>query len=308
MDMMALINQLGTMFIFIVIGIIANKSGVINESGHKMLSKIVLTICQPALILAAAMNSNLSYTNLEILKFFGLSWIFYGVLIALAFILTPLLRAPKNKIGLYRFMVIFGNVAFMGYPIIGSMLSNEWVFVASIFTIPYNSLAYSVGILMVGSGNEKGIRVNPKAILNPALVATVLSLIIVLLRLKFPTVIFSSAKSLGDMITPASMLVIGASLGGMKLRDLFGDARIYVISFFKLIVAPVVIWMLARLVISDKELIAMLTITAAMPVAVASTMISIQYGGDEQSASRGVFLSTILSLLTLPLITYFLLI
>jgi len=308
MDLSALITQLGAMFIFIIIGVIANKTGIITDSGHKTLSKIVLVICQPAMFLSSAMNSQLPYSNLDILKFFGLSWVFYAILLALAYILVPLIRAPKESRGLYRFMVTFGNVAFMGYPIIASMLGNDMVFIAAIFGIPFNILVYSVGIFMVSPQSVEGSKISPKAILNPAFIATLLSLVIFLTRLQFPGFIYQSVKSLGEMITPASMLVIGASLGSMRLKEVFGDFRTYIVSLFKLIVAPVVIWALARLVVDDPAFISMLTITAAMPVAVSSTMVAIQYGGDEGATSRGVFVSTLMSLVTLPCISYFLLV
>lgn len=307
MDFSALLTQLGAMFVFLVIGIMAFKKGIITGSGHKTLSNIVLVICQPALFLSAAMNCELPYSNLDILKFFGMSWVFYAILIALSFVLVPFMRAPKEKQGLYRFMVTFGNVAFMGYPIIASMLGPDMVFIASIFAIPFNTLVYSVGIFMVSANCEGGGKVNLKAILNPAFISTLLSVVIFLTKLHFPDFIYQSAKSLGNMITPASMLVIGASLGSMRIKDVFGDPRTYIVSLFKLVAAPIVIWCIASQFIDDASLVAMLTITAAMPVAVSSTMIAVQYGGDEKAASRGVFVSTLMSIFALPAVSYFLL-
>ena len=111
----------------------------------------------------------------------------------------------------------------------------------------------------------------------------------------------------GDMILPLSMTIVGASLGSQRLRDVFADWKLYIYSPAKLLVAPVLLWAVMRLFISDGTLLATLTLLGATPCGAIAVMLSLQYGGNEKLATRAVFLTTVLSAATIPLVCWLLL-
>jgi len=304
MDISALIQQMAIILIFMAVGVIANKTRIIGDDDAKVLSKVVIYVCQPAMILAAVMNNSLPYSNGEVLEILGLSWLFYAVMIALAYILTVPLRIPINSRGVFRFMIIFGNVAFMGYPVVASLFGIEMVFIASICTMPFNILAFSYGIILISG--KKDTKIDIKSIINTSFISTLIALAIFFGNIRFPSVIYEATSTLGGMITPASMLVIGAALGSMKLREIFGDWRAYVLCVIKLLLIPLAVWALARLVVKDSDILGLFVVLAAMPAGVLASIFAIQYGGDVKTAGRGVFLTTILSIATVPLLIYIL--
>ena len=130
---------------------------------------------------------------------------------------------------------------------------------------------------------------------------------IVLTGIRFPAPVVTATTTLGGMTTAGAMLIIGASLSQMTLKEILGDWKVYVFSLIRLISGPVVVWAILRLFVDDPMLIAVAVVLAAMPSGTNATMMALQFGGQEKVASRGVFISTIFSLVTIPLIVFLLL-
>ena len=138
-------------------------------------------------------------------------------------------------------------------------------------------------------------------LLNPALVSTFIAIILFAAEIKLPAVVMEASAGLSGILIPLSMVIIGANLGMSPVSDLYADWRMYCLSFVKLIISPIVMFLICRLFVRNEVFLGVLVVSAAMPVAVLASMLSTEYGTDVKAASRGVFITTLLSLATIPL-------
>lgn len=305
MDIRAVINQMLVLLILLIVGVIAAKTGVIDRETNRRLTNFTLIIPQTCMILGSVLNVDLGLTPLRILWIFVAGCIMYGLLILLGFVIPRVCGVKREDRGLYSFMTIFGNTGFMGFPVVSALYGPTALFYAALLNIHFNTLAYSLGIALVGNKGEK-MKIDWKKLVNAPLVAAALSIVIVCFNIRVPEPVAEAVGMLGDMIVPSSMIIIGSSLGNQKLKDIFGDWRAYAFSPVRLILCPVLLWAVLRLFIHDPVLLGTMTVLGGMPVAAMSTMLSIQYGGNEKAASRTVFVTTVISVLTIPFICWLL--
>ena len=300
MDISSLFNQMLILLIILVIGFIANKTNIIDEQGNKNLSKITLNITQGTMILSSVMNATPSMSSGELLTLVGVSFLMYVILFILSFVIRWLLRVPKKDGYTYQFAVMFGNVGFMGYPIVSSLLGTEAIFYVALFNIPFNILIYSLGIFLISGGD--GYKFKPKSLINVPFISTFIAIGIFLFKIPIPAPVSGATNLLGGMVVPAAMLVIGSSLGKISLKDILGDWRVYAFLPLSLIVSPVIIWAILRTFVTSPLILSVAVIIAAMPVAANSTMLSMAYNGNETLASKTVFMTTVVSVVTIPLV------
>ncbi len=305
MEMTAVVDQMIVMFLLLLVGLLCARIGLIDAAFNKKLSLLVLNVAQVASILAAAMNVGGGVAARELLGVLGISLLVLLFLYALSFLYPLCLRAKKQERGIWQFLATFGNFGFMGFPVVSALLGAQALFYNSLFLIPMFLLSYSLGIALITGGGKGGFRLKT-ALLCPPLLAGVLAAVIVLTGVRFPAAVVTAANTLGGMTTPGAMLVVGASLGMMSLREVLGDWRMYVFALVRLIAGPVLVWLLLRQFVRDVLVLRVMVLMAAMPSATNATMLSLQFGGNEKVASRGVFLSTLFSFATVPLLVWLL--
>jgi predicted permease len=304
MDISGIFRQMFILFAVVGIGFAAGKLGQIDAEFNKRLSALVINITNPAMILASAMEERV-LTRAELLQLTGIAVLSYLALILVALVVPGLIRSPKEDAGVYRFMIIFSNVGFMGFPVVNALFGPEAVFFASVFTIPFNILAYTYGIYLIsGERPEKGKKLLTH--LSPSLVAAVIAYIIYILNISVPQVVSGTMSFVGQITSPAAMLIIGASLASVPFRKVFGEPRMYAISVIKLIILPIITWYLVGLVVKNDVLLGVIVIMLGMPVATNCTMLAAQYGKRVDTASSGVFITTLLSIVTIPLLMWIL--
>lgn len=304
-NMTDVINQMIELFIIMAIGYGANKFGIMNETINQGLSKIVIYISLPAMILSAVLNNNHTLDNQDVFILLSLAISMYIFLIFFAFLFTWIFRIPKSQIGIYRFLIIFTNIGFMGFPVVNSIFGAESVFYASIFQIPFCFLSYSLGIFLV-AGEDKKITIK-KALLHPGVISAVVALILYLCKIQLPNIVNVTFDCIGKITTPASMMIIGSTIATYSIKKAFSHWKMYPISILKQTLIPIVFWLIIRLLPIDPLMIGVTTIMIAMPSATNSTILCHEYNGDAELSSSGVFLSTIISVITIPILTYLLL-
>ena len=140
------------------------------------------------------------------------------------------------------------------------------------------------------------------------LISAVLAIFIFFLNIPLPNVLVSSLNSLGNVTTPVAMIILGSTIASMPLKELINDWRIYIFTFVKLMVLPFAIWGILHQTTSVNSLISsVMIILSGTPVATNATMLSIQYGGDKKLVSKGILFTTVLSVITIPILTILLL-
>jgi predicted permease len=299
MNVTVILSQMAVLFLVLAVGYIANKSKVLTAESNRLLSKLVLNIAMPCTILSSVLGGNVTATGRDAAVFMLLSFGAFALTFILAVPLPRLLKSPKSDGGLYRFMIAFGNVGFMGFPIIQSIFGQGAVFYVTLFNIAFSLLCFSVGLVMVSGGTGK---ISARLFINPTMIVSVLTVIIFYTKLAVPAVLTDTVGLIGRMTTPAAMLVIGSTLAVIPFREVFSELRIYPVALVKLLVVPVLTYLIFRLFIHDTFMLGILVTLAAMPVATNASMLSIAYGGNEKLASKGVFITTLFSIVTIPLL------
>lgn len=291
------------LFFGILIGFAAYRAKLIDDSGSKAIVKLIMNVTLPPFIISSGLTSERIITGSGMLFYFGLALTCYAIAYLVGFALSRLPFFPKRDRRLCSFMTTFGNTGFMGLPVIGALFGSDAVLYATIFNLPFNFLVFSIGIILV-SDQADTRSINPKMFVNSCLIASVVAIAIYLAGIEVPSLVGSCLDTVGSATVPLAMIITGASLGKEKPREVFADAGLYVVTLAKLLVVPVATYILLSLVLTDPILIKVGTVLMAMPVATNSTLLCMQYGGNERMASRGVFLSTLLAIGSIPLLIF----
>ncbi len=303
MDLSNLFSRLIVLFIYIIVGFIAAKARKIESDTVKKVNTVLLYIGQPAMIISSVLDTRLTMSLRDIGELFLYAVIMQLLLLGIAYIFIPIFVRKKADRGLFKFLVAFGNVGFMGFPIVSALFGPDAVFLAAICLIPFFLATYSIGIIMI-KGGQVGAKLSFKFLLNPALIATFAAVILFVAKLPLPVEVLDAASGLAAILIPLSMVCIGANLGMSRLGEMLKDLRMYGLCFVKLIISPVLIFFICRLFITNPIYLGILVVTSAMPSAVLASMFSIEYGADINVASRGVFMTTLVSLITIPIVMY----
>lgn len=305
MDIVVITYQMLALFLLLVTGYVAYKTHVINDEAIRNLTSLVLNISLPAQILISFLSNRGKVSNLTLLEVTGVCLFCYLVYFLVVAVFLVVTRAPKKQWGTYAFMLIFGNVGFMGYPVIQSIFGMEAMIYAVIFNVIFSFVVYSLGIVLIGG--EKAGKFNPRLLLNTPMVVAVLSLILFFTSIPVPEYLDNALNYLGDLTTPLAMIILGGTIAKMKLKELFDDWRIYVFTLFRLVIMPIVVLFAMNLIHEQQYLIrGTAVVLAATPVATNATMLAIQYDGDVELVSKGIFFSTVLSVVSIPIVAMFL--
>ena len=298
MDIGSVLQQMAVLFIILILGYLLNRLKALPPETNRVLSKILLTICMPATILGSVIGKEISMSTSTVLLFAGLTLLTYILYFVVVWPIPPLLKADRENLGVYRFMGIFGNVGFMGFAITEAVFRGAAGFHV---TIVYMFINFTIGIIMLTGGKGK---LDPKLFLNAPLISGIVAVLLFIIRPPIPTVVGDTVSMLSKLTAPLGMLIIGSSLATMPLRDVFNDWRVYVLLAFKLLILPALVFVLLKLLRTDPFLIGVSVLMAGMPVATNITVLSTIYGGNEKLGSKSVFISTLLSAGTIPLLVY----
>lgn len=202
-------------------------------------------------------------------------------------------------------MLVFPNVGFMGIPVSEVILGPDSLFYVILFNLPFNLLVFTMGIWLLA--HERSRKLDPLLLLTPGLIASIAGLALFLIGYDIPFPVDLALDWIGKATTPLAMIVVGALLAALPPSRLAGDWRIVAITALRLLVLPVLAFILLAPFISDRLLLFSTVLLIAMPVAANTVLLSEEYDVDAILASQGVFLSTLVSCATIPLIYLFLL-
>lgn len=297
-----IINQVIILSLIMIVGVYARKKDILSKEASKSFSNFLTNITLPCLLIS---SFNYSYSVDMIAKatiMFAYSMIIHITLIFVSRILT--FKYPENSKKVLRFATIFSNCGFMGYPVLESLFGKIGVFYGAIFNIPFNIFMFSIGI-MIYTG-KKDLKTLKEVLINPGIIATFLGLLMFIFSIKLPYSLLTAMSTVGSMTTPLSMIIVGAMLSEIKFKDVFSGTLVYYASFLRLIAVPFLTLGILKLLNADKLLMQVAVIIEAMPAAVLGSVLAEKYGADTVLASRSVFISTIISMVTIPFVAMFL--
>mgnify|MGYP000845736360 CR=1 FL=1 len=297
---MVLLQQMGILFVYMMIGYVACKKEYFDQEFGKKLSWLVVNVANPMLAISAVVNNEEQIAKKDFYVTVLLAICFYAFLLILAQILPRLIGVQKSDIGVYKMMTTFNNIGFMGFPVIAAAYGNGALIYAVPFSIMFNILCYTWGIQTLCGGGEKG---NWKRIINIGTISGIISIVLFFMQIPVPKMICSLSAGLSNLTGPLSMLVIGISIAAMELKDLFTDVKLLKFALIKLLAVPVAAMLLVCQVIDNRLICEVFLVMMATPAASMCAMLSQQYGGDYELAAKGVALTTILSVVTMPIVS-----
>jgi len=316
MNFYPLLSIILTLFVLMMCGFAGRKLGVINDASSKGLSKLIISIGQPAMIIAALANAEYTPENLEIAwQVTLISFAMHTLLAFLAFGICRLLKKNPDQIKIFEFSLIFGNCGFIGFPILDSIFEKSLgpgagSFMGAFYVISFHLFLWTWGIVILSRG-RKDIRMTPKkAFFNYGTIPCAIGVALYLAKPLFDVTerldfLGKSLDYLGSLCTPISVLVTGALLATLPLEKIFSNARIYLHSAIKLLAIPLVFCVLAKLCGLSDTYILLVAAMAGVPSAATITMLSELYDIDPPYASQTVGMSSVLSTATLPLVMLF---
>ena len=300
MDVSVLIPKMIVFVVLMVIGYLCAKTNFAGREFTKDASKMVINVFMSATIINSVLVADARLSGGELLRVMLVLCMSMGVCWLLAAISCRLVGLG-DKAPLFELLIAVMNNMFIALPVVETLFGSQAVFYCSLSCIPFNVLLYTFGIYRLQGGEGKGI-VRLRDIFSIPLLATLVALVIFLLRPPVPPVVKELTSTMAAATMPLSMIVIGASLGSVSLLDAFKKGRLYLMCVLRLLLCPLLVWLLAGLMTKDLMLRCTATIIAAAPSGVIVSVLAIQYDRDSVFTSEGVLLSTVFSMLTIPLI------
>ena len=289
--------QVLSLFIMITVGFILGKTKLLREEATPSISNLILYVATPAAILQAFLNEERTIdktVNLALVAVFAVVTHLIGILIASLLIKTK--NADTTKV--LRFGVVFSNCGYMSFPLQKALLGDIGVFYGAMYVAVFNLVMWSYGIALMGRDKKLSLK---KVIFNPAVIAVIISVVLYLLQLKLPSVLSGAVSALSTLNTPLPMIIIGYYLSTSNLLGAVTDKRVYLTAALRLIGIPAIMLALLLLLgVHGAPLIAC-TVAASAPIAAAGTMFSIKFGRDTMCSVNCVTLTTLLSIVTMPL-------
>lgn len=298
--------QAVVMFILLFFGFFLYKRKMLSDESTKQLSAITLSIVNPIVIFNSYMMDFDTTLLVGLGIATGLAVIAHLALIAASSIAV---RKGRKNFEIERFAIIYSNCAFMGIPLIDATFGSEGVFYLTGFITVFNLFMWTHGTIMMSGSKTSGFRDTAKSIgkvlLSPAIIAIALGMIFFFAGLRLPDIVQTPLNYIGSLNTPLAMIVSGATIAKAGLLRGFRCSRVYFILLFKLILVPAVLTLafvpLAKLGVS-MTVINTILIAASAPTASATIMFSYRHGKDEAYASGHFAVSTIASMVTMPLV------
>lgn len=295
--------------ILLAVGFLAGKRGVWKPETIRSLSRFVVNYALPGLVVMAMQKPFTPELRDQALRTLLFSSIYYTASIPLAYAITSLYRrADRAEKGVHQFSLCFANVAFMGFPVAEALLGPDSLFMVSIHNIPFQFLAFSLGVFMIsgGTGAQPSERSKLKSVLSlfisPVVVASAGGFALFLLSIKVPEPFASAFTLLGSTTTPLAMVLIGGVLAGSKLGRILSNPRLWTTSAIRLVGLPILVFAAFKAIGFTGWDLEVPVLMAAMPVAANATILAGVYGGDLEVSSGIVSVTTAAALVTIPAI------
>lgn len=305
-----LLSIIGVLFLLLGTGYVCRRLNIIDDLASKRLSKLIISVGQPMMIVGALIGKEFSTELLKSGLFYMLiGFLLHPLMALIAYLASPLFPAGSRK-SISIFSVIFNNCGFIGLPILNTIFPGRGAFLGAFFLIGFHVYIWTLGIWILSRDNEN-IKLTPKkAILNLGTIPCFIGLVLYLLKavIPIPTFVIDFTNHLGNLCLPISVLIIGALIAAQGMKPIFTNGRLYLFNLIKLICVPLVVCLVAKLVTLGMQdsysIVLFCTVIAAMPSATTVAMLAELYDLDSKYAAQAVGSTSLLSVGTLPLMYF----
>lgn len=298
------LNQTAFLFLLIAIGFLLAKCKVLPDTAAKTLARLENFVFVPCLIL----GTFLEHFNVERLSEYatllGISTAVNLVVIPLAILAARLLTKDRYERNIFTYGLVFSNFGFMGNAVVSALFPAIFLDYL-IFTLPLWFLIYLWGVpsLLISDADEKQtLRTRLKALVNPMFIAMLVGMVLGLLRVPMPSFVGTAITTLGNCMSPVAMLLTGITVSAISFKETFTSLKIYGVSLVRLLLLPLLFWVLAKPIPFTEVAYICAVCSLAMPLGLNTIVIPSAYGKDTKVAAGMAIVSHLLSCLTIPLI------
>lgn len=293
-----ILRQTIIMLMLIAVGIICEKTGIITKDANKSLSKLVLQVVNPILILMAYQTEYRTELVRNLLITAALSVLAFAVMAGAAYVLIRNKEGRETEIE--RFSAIYSNCGFMGIPLVEALFGSEGVFYLTAFVTVFNFVVWTHGIILISG--EKSMKQVVKVFYSPTIIAIVLGIIMFFARIKIPEIPAEALNCIAALNTPLAMIVSGVTMADTNVIKLIKKPSIYCVCLLKLILIPAILVFVLALFNVDEKVRLTVIVAASAPPAAMCTLQCIRYNKNSLYASEIFTAGTVLSIVTLPLV------
>lgn len=317
MSITVVLQQMIMIFLLIGTGMLLYKKQILTEPASRQISGIIVNVTNPALLICSALSDGPKASLADLGKAFCAYAVIFALLIAVGFLIPRILRVPVHEHYSYQLLTVFGNVGFIGIPLASAVLGTGSLIFVSIFNLIFNILIYTFGISLLSHAKMR--RADPAAdasglerssvwerfrkLINVGTISAAATIILYLSDVQVPKIVSSTLTYMGQSTTFLSMIVLGVSVAQMSPKDIFTHPRLYGFTLLRQILVPIGFILLARPFISNTLILNTLALMLAVPAANMPLMLSKQMQMETDTISQGIILTTILSLLTIPIVS-----
>ncbi len=310
MDITIVIQQMCVMLILILTGCFLFRRNMLSEESAGHISGLVVNVCNPAALICSAFEEGPRLSVPELASCFFLMLLLYLVLIAAGSLFPLLLGIKKEKRYLYHLLTVYGNVGFLGIPLVTAVLGNSALIYVSVNNLIYNLLFYTCGLSLLrkkaGLKAENSLRETLSGFVNIGTVSALLTVVLYILNPPVPAVLSQTVTYAGRCTTLLSMLVLGVSVARLPVREIFSHKKDYLFLALRLVLLPACCVLCLRPFLSDPLLAGTCALLLAAPCGNLPLMCSRQFGLETDTLARTIVLATLLSVLTIPIVAMFL--
>lgn len=293
---LTVVEKILILFLMITAGYLCAKRNLVSEDGAKEMSSVLFYVVTPCVIVSSLQSAigEVSLFNLAVSG--GLSAVSFGIFIAVSLLLFR--REGRERQNLLRFAAVYSNCGFIGLPLVQGLIGEKGVAYASVYIAVFNLFVWTHGLAIMGGGEGKGRW--KKLVLNPGIIGLAFGISLYALSVHLPGVLLGPVSFFSNVNTPLAMIVIGVYIARVPFRSMFEDQCLYRLSFTRLLLLPAICFAVFLPFHADRTVFLSMLILNAAPVGANAVMFAAQFGGDTKLASRAVALTTLFSMLTLP--------
>lgn len=295
------LGKMLSLAVMMVLGFGACRFGILDSRTNKALSDLVIDITTPCMMLASLAATEAKRADLMLMILCAV--IMYGLFFGVARVVPEKLPVPEKEKPAYKYYTIFTNNAFMGFPVIRALWGSKALVYAALLNIPVSVMMYTYGIWLYARGSGEQQKFSLRKLINITNVSAVVVLILAMFKFKFTGPAQDTLNIIGDATVPLSMIVVGSTLAESPLKGAFTNWIIYAFAAVRLVAFPLIVFALVYFLPINPLIKGVLVVIAAMPGSANGVLFAQQYGYNRTVSSRYVFISTVMSVLTIPLIS-----
>ena len=308
MNILVIFERMLMLLAMMGLGFLSYKMKWLEDLSYKKLSEVVVNIFNPALVINGALTAvEAGSSDMGLIKqnlMFVIIYFTVNVIVSIP--VSMLLGKEEGQKNVFSLMTIFSNVGFMGIPVISSIYGEGSIIYITFYILAYNLLLYTLGTFIAQRSLPKEERESGlKGLLNIGTICSLIAIIIFFSGIKFNDTVLTFFDYVGNATIPLSMMVIGASVARLPYKEIFSGIRVYAFAAISLLVMPIIASFLFRGLKQNDVIFGVFIIMFGLPVGSIVTMVIKKYGGDESLCSRATIITTLLSIITIPIVCIF---